>query len=346
MDGSYGSDLSNEEKRKVLKSHGYQMLELIGRGGFAMCYKVLSLQYNTIFVAKIITFKENKKNSSYVSVHAEISSLTHLICPNIITIFDYFAESNTFYLILEYCTGGSMKGIINKEGRLGLDALINYSTPILKALQKIHSNNIAHGDIKPDNILIDGHGRPKLADFGLSQHIGSKMTGDRIGGSLPYLPLEYFRKSTVDPFMADIWALGVTFYEMATGSLPWSVKSKISMRQSILDGIIIIPEYVDSRFSRIIKMMLNPNPKKRPSAEALLDNPLFSLIKSSNVNFYNRRSYPRMIHTILNSTKPIKPAASLLVSLLPSLKKHYEENRENRKSLNYHILSGHNTFKY
>lgn len=294
------NDPIDEETLSVLLlKHGYQLQNKIGSGGFATCYTVRSQKYNKIYVAK--TSKINRDASRMlctnneatllpVSVVAEIESLIHIVHTNVIQIFDYFIEQDSyFFIILEYCTGGSIQDFVKNHGPLPLPQLIEYSKTILSTLKDIHALNIAHKDIKPANILIDAFGRPKLADFGLAQHLGSSNLDFRVGGSYQFLSPEYFKalsayKSTknraelckVDPFISDIWALGITFYFMATGQLPFIAESKTELQKMILNGLIIYPVHIHPRYKELLTAMLTTYPEKRPTIDKLLKLKIFA----------------------------------------------------------------------
>lgn len=297
------NDHNIDEISQLLEKHEYKFLEVLGSGSFAKCYKVLSTKYNQIFAAKTMKITHQNQNvlsqttgnsKLPISVVAEIDSLVNIIHPNVIHIFEFFLEENDyFFIILEYCTGGSIADLVKKNGPLHHHQLYDISKQILRALKEIHSLKIAHKDIKPANILIDCHGRPKLADFGLAQHSGSENLDNRTGGSLPFMAPEYFsvnvRKSGgeqarhIDPFQADIWSLGITFYYMATGTLPYLWKTRDELKKMIARGAIMYPNTFSTHYKELLCGMLSPFPDKRKSIDELLEMPIFKS-KSMNSN--------------------------------------------------------------
>jgi len=259
-----------------VKINEYLFLEEIGSGGFSRVYKVKSERYGTIFAAKMITFDCETNERVLESYENEIAALKKLDHPNVIQLYSYFTDKNRLVLILEYCEKGTLADYLcNNEG-IKYDHMLYMCRQILDALDYCHSQCIAHRDIKPSNILIDSFGRPKLSDFGLSVELNSR---DRITNgdcSMFYAPPEVLKRISHSPFEADVWSLGVVFYLMFVGELPWPVSSFEGAKESILLGLFSVPPSDHPEFSSIIKKMIVLNPNKRITIRHLKENSLFS----------------------------------------------------------------------
>jgi serine/threonine protein kinase len=149
-----------------------------------------------------------------------------------------------------------------------------YYRQILSGLVFCHSRGVSHGDIKPHSILIDGHNRCKLADFGLSQHLNSSVTSRQFLGSRAFMAPEVMEKRPHDPFLADVWSLGVTFYWMAVGESPFPDESLL------LDAAwcgLPLPSsrMVGAQVRAMLRAMGQADPAKRMSTTALGERPFF-----------------------------------------------------------------------
>ncbi|OHS94546.1 hypothetical protein TRFO_39271 [Tritrichomonas foetus] len=257
----------------------------------------------------------------------ELYALTLLDHPNIIRVYDYFASNCYLFLILEYCNGGTLQDKINncesyKKGEApDPQVVFKIVESITSALKICHNSNIAHRDIKPENIFFDEYNRPKLADFGLSSLIGNDSMVNEACGSIGYLAPEIFansscppesqrkcennqknasinidflKNSTYDPYKADIWSLGVTFYVMLTGHLPFtsqssgpankaSLKNPLRVTNSLLPSKplkLSFPPNVDPRLAKMITSMLIFDPECRPSISQICQ---CEYIKKTNI---------------------------------------------------------------
>lgn len=264
----------------TLMKHNYELKEKIGSGGFASVYKCKNIRYNEIFCVKIIELPEDAKKSLSLSFDSEFQTLVKIIHPNIISIFDHFQSDHCLYLILEYCPNGSIADLITKNGGpLEFQQLIDLFRQILQAISYIHSIGIAHRDIKPQNILLDMRNRPKLADFGLAEFYQANSKGNgKFGGSLAYMAPELVLKKEFDPAAVDMWALGISFYQMSVGNLPWASSL---IHQEISTGFVFIPNTLDPQITALIRKMLQAEPCRRASADKLLEMPIFKMYDQS-----------------------------------------------------------------
>lgn len=253
-----------KDQEQVLLEHGYQVIEEIGKGGFAKVYKVLSLKYQQEFCCKIITTKSGK-DTYYQSFVAELDALKQLLHPNVITVYDYFIVNTLqFAIVLEYCPNGSIMSMIKKGILIQRRMLVEYSKQLISALSCLHSNKIAHHDIKPDNILIDSYGRIKLADFGLAEFYDTAETNAH-RGSISYCAPEVLAKGSYDPFKADIFSFGVTLYHISCGALPYTSTDTNTLRMAMESEMINPCEGIPRELFAVIKSCMRYNPNQRPT---------------------------------------------------------------------------------
>ncbi|OHT12620.1 Spindle assembly checkpoint kinase [Tritrichomonas foetus] len=274
-----------ERIKEVLSNRGYQLLSTIGSGSYATAFTIKSLRYDTVFVAKVIYNKEKDASTLNEAYQAEMLTLLSLNHPFVIHLYEYFTDNNMLYIILEYCERGSLMNMIRKNGPINPINLKEFCHQILKGLQYIHSQNIAHRDIKPDNIFVTYKNTVKIADFGFSQYVETGQKIDDCRGSIAYCSPEILKKAVFDPFKADIWALGVTFYVMATGKAPFTGNTPNALRHSIEMGIFLMPSNIDESFADMIKKMIVIDPARRLTPNQLLEHDYFKSEKRGPLSY-------------------------------------------------------------
>ena len=268
-------NLSEEEIciSEDLSKHGYDLIKLIGKGGFSYCYLVYSRKFSMNFVCKVITVTDEPGGLINKSFQNEFQALTSVMHPNIIKIYSAFAEANREYLILEYCPFGDLQNYVKKNGPLkSVSEILRYLTMILDALKFLESQHIAHNDIKPANLLIDMHHRIKLTDFGLAQILQSHKTCcEMFAGSLPFLAPEMLAKQCHNPIKTDVWAFGVTLFYLVTSNYPFDSSSIQSLQKTQKYGYYQYNTNVPRFVKEIISRCLQVDPNKRATFSELYD---------------------------------------------------------------------------
>ena len=286
--------------------NNYEFLEIIGKGGFSIIYKVKSLKYNSFFAEKILKNNIEENNS-------ELIILKQLDHENIIRIYDFFTYNNNTIIILEYCPSKTLMQEISLDDYFSEKKFIELAIPITEAIFYIHSQGIAHRDIKPQNILFDEYGRPKVCDFGLSLDTKCKIENIKLQGTLSFMAPEIILNICKDYIKADIWSLGVTFYYIIFQKLPYNLLNTKNYKNSIYFSSITISNKINSNLRNLLKEMLTLDPNQRINIEIVLKKlkeikkncPFFKsqsihfdLIKSkksntfpiNSLNFYKKKS--------------------------------------------------------
>ncbi len=234
-----------------------EILDLLGAGGMGAVYKARQPRLNRLVALKIMVCPPGHAADFALRFEREAQVLARLNHPHIVTIHDFgdlpperTGDDPLFYFLMEYVDGTDLGQLIKSKELKPAQALA-IVPQICEALQYAHDQGITHRDVKPANILLDQNGTVKIADFGLAKMGGGSMeeammtgltqTGTAMGTPHYMAPEQWEHPETVD-HRADIYALGVVFYEMLTGERPAGVfepPSKCSPVDKKLDGVVM-----------------------------------------------------------------------------------------------------------
>jgi predicted Ser/Thr protein kinase len=202
-----------------------EILEHLGRGGMGVVYKARQRHLNRLVAVKILPPSVGDDPAFAERFTREAQALAQLNHPNIVQVYDFGRTDEFFYFVMEYVDGVNLRALI-RDGKLSPEQALRIVPQICDALQFAHDEGIVHRDIKPENILVDKKGRVKIADFGLAKLLGRaaddlSLTGTgQLMGTLGYMAPEQLQEAHTVDHRADIYSLGVVFYEMLTGKLP------------------------------------------------------------------------------------------------------------------------------
>jgi tRNA A-37 threonylcarbamoyl transferase component Bud32 len=202
-----------------------EILDLIGQGGMGAVYKARQVRLDRPVALKVLPPEEGRDPAFAERFLREARALARLNHPQIVTVHDFGEAGGYYYFLMEYVGGVDLRQAL-RAGRFTPAQALAIVPQLCDALQYAHDKGVVHRDIKPENVLLDEHGRIKIADFGLAKLLGRapvdpSLTGTRqVLGTPHYMaPEQMERPATVD-HRADIFSLGVLFYEMLTGELP------------------------------------------------------------------------------------------------------------------------------
>ncbi|OHT16525.1 CAMK family protein kinase [Tritrichomonas foetus] len=288
-------DLKQNQIIQTLSEHQYTYRRPLSHLSFGRYHLIYSEKYHQEFVVEIIVGPPKHKNGN-----TEVTALVTLIHQNIIHLYEYFSDDELLYLILEYCPGGNLEEYVKSNGPLKSQKLYLICKQLISALDYSHSLKIPHCDIRPANILIDVNDRPKIIGFGKMHPYD-----DPLPESRPYMAPEKISYSSHDPMKADIWSLGVCFYYLATGELPWQTKTESSLRTMISIGKIPSNTISDQEFLKIIKKMVRVAPNQRVDWKTIMSEPIFNIEKKKpqkKVTLYLSKSLDKC--TIFRTVQP------------------------------------------
>lgn len=273
----------------------FEGLEEIGRGKDTMIYKGVCMKPIGVSqeigktVAIKVYFKNKVTHTKLRAIKREVAMMAFMErkgVPNIVKALTAFADDLHYYIVMEYCEGGDLlEWILKRKKALHeRDALASIVVPLLNALCQIHSMGIIHRDIKLENIFLGKDLRVLLGDFGLTMSSHQESAISPVG-TVEYMapevlaipPVDMIMSKAVDPSMirpnddkVDIWALGVTLFELVTGKLPFNGKDKTAIKRAITGyQLASFPDCVSIGCRNIILDMLTYRAEDRPSAFTL-----------------------------------------------------------------------------
>ena len=252
----------------------------MGAGSFASVYKVRHKASKEICAAKIIRMA-GKMPNEFASIKDEVDILKDAAHPNMVTLYATYKRASKVWIIMEYCGGGSIQSLYQKLRRpLSEDEIKYIIREMLQGLDHMHSHGIIHRDIKGGNVLLTHKGEVKLADFGVSAQLSHSAQRKKTLVGTPYwmAPEVIYESATYDS-KADIWSLGITCIEMAEMSPPnakMDPKMAMYMTPSMPAPSLRNPHKWSSAFQDFVRLTLQKNPSRRPSAAALLSHPFLA----------------------------------------------------------------------
>jgi serine/threonine-protein kinase len=248
----------------------YRIVTPLGSGGFGAVY----LAEDTWIDKKVAIKIPHRQNIDFGELLREPRLLASLNHPNIVTVLTAEKQDNTFFIVMEYVAGETLEHIIEREGALDLARALDYTCQISNAMDHAHRQGVIHRDLRPGNVLVTENGMCKVADFGTSRFLEIAAHGTTVIGSPPYMAPEQFQGKAV--FSSDIYSLGVTMYQMLTGSLPYATPSAADLDRLIKGELTLPPRSRNRKIPKgisdiVMKAMAPEIPARYQRASEVLD---------------------------------------------------------------------------
>ncbi len=247
----------------------YKIIEKLGSGGTSIVYRGQDLLLNRMVTVKILR-EEYASNADFVRrFRHEAQAVASLSHSNIVAVYDVGFEENMHYIVMEFVEGESLKEYIRRKGAIPVPEACNIITQILAGVQHAHEHGIIHRDLKSHNILLSKDGRAKVTDFGIAVGMSDVTltynTSSRIMGSVHYISPEQVQGQAVTE-KSDIYSVGVIFYEMLTGRLPFLGETPISIAMQHVQGELILPHQINPKVPMGISYVVMRAMRKNPDA--------------------------------------------------------------------------------
>ena len=208
----------------------------IGQGRSSAVYRALDRTTGTRVALKILDPFVARDEASLERFRREVEIVRAVRHPNVIEVFDLLQDQGLHVICMEWVDGLDAKALLHRDGPLTVEAFLPLARRVLSAVEACHRAGVLHRDLKPQNLLIDRRGFPRLCDFGISKLDGAAdltKTGTAIG-TPEYMAPELFRSGRADP-RSDVYALGAVFYELLTGRPPYCGTSLASIMTQQLE---------------------------------------------------------------------------------------------------------------
>ena len=219
----------------------YTIEKQLGRGGMGAVYLVRHNILDSLFALKVLSLNSDSGNNSFVSRFIREAKLACKIKhPNLIEVHDAGKnpETGIFYIVMDYVPGGSVRDQLKKQPFLPLTESLRIVTEMASALEAAFQHGMVHRDIKPDNIMFAADGTAKLADLGIAKSLEEQDTmltmAASVFGTPAYMSPEQAKDSGKVDCRADIYSLGIVFYEMLSGRRPYEGKSTIQILSQVV----------------------------------------------------------------------------------------------------------------
>lgn len=274
-----------------------EILDVVGQGGMGTVFRARQKALNRIVALKILAQNLADQTGFAERFQREAQTLAQLNHPNIVTVHEAGKNGPFYYLLMEYVEGTDLRSAMRTQALAPTQAL-EVVQHICSALQYAHEQGIVHRDIKPENVLLDKTGKVKIADFGLAKLLRSE-SGERslthtnqVMGTLHYMAPEQLEKPTAVDHRADIYSLGVVFYELLTGHLPVGRFKPPSTDSG-----------VDARLDEVVLRALEREPDERYQSA----NQVGSEVQRINSSWSVQRTAAQLAPEAAIPTRPAKP---------------------------------------
>lgn len=287
---------------EIINSQGYTIMrneKPLGTGSFAVVFRAIDNKFKTTVAVKVSHYpndhglddvKKKDKKKAMRAIKKELFAFLQIVHPHIIRMYHFFfvagPTQTNLYLFMQFGAGGDLSTLLKMKGPFDESTCRLWMAQILSAMTYLHTQNIAHRDLKLNNIMLDSHDDILIADFGLSHLVsdgGGLLEAKTYCGTPPYMAPEVFEKrfnrnlmnKAYDPFAVDVWALGVILYVLMTTLYPFEIGKQGKALRKMKSGKKVRFDMSKMRAppSSLIEDWLtkvfNPNPKKRPKITEL-----------------------------------------------------------------------------
>ena len=267
----------------------YEIIRSIGEGGMANVYLGFDTILDRNVAIKVLRGDLSNDEKFVRRFQREALSASSLAHPNIVEMYDVGEDDGTYYIVMEYVEGKTLKQLLKKRGTLTLSEAIDIMSQLTDGMAHAHDSYIIHRDLKPQNIMIKDDGQIKITDFGIAMALNATQLTqtNSVMGSVHYLPPEQASGKGCT-IKSDIYSMGIIFYELLSGSLPFRGENAVEialkhMREplpSLREDHPEIPQSIEN----IIRRATAKNPKNRYETAREMHEDLLTALDDERMN--------------------------------------------------------------
>ncbi len=247
----------------------YRIVALQGRGGMGEVYRAEDLKLGNVVALKFLPASLQNDAAALAGFHAEVRNARQVSHPNVCRVYDIGEVNGQHFLTMEYIDGEDLASLLRRIGRLPADKALETAHQICAGLAAAHDCGLLHRDLKPANIMLDGRGRVRITDFGLALSHEDATGRSETAGTPAYMAPEQIGKGEAS-VRSDIYSLGLVFYELFTGRVPYQATTPTEWRRAHLESSPRTPSSVvkdiDPVVESAILRCLQKDPALRPSS--------------------------------------------------------------------------------
>jgi len=254
-----------DERRGTIFAGRYRLERKLGSGGMADVWLAEDQELGRKVAIKMLHERYANDVQFVERFRREATHAAGLSHPNVVSIYDRGEAEGSYFIVMEYVEGRTLKELIVTRGPCPVPVAVSYTRQVLAALRYAHRNGIVHRDIKPHNVLVDHEGRVKVADFGIARAGSSQMTeAGSIIGTAQYLSPEQARGAPVDE-SSDLYSTGIVLYELLTGKVPFTGETPVEIAMKHLSQVPEAPSAIRPEIPRDLDLVVLRALAKEPA---------------------------------------------------------------------------------
>eukprot|EP01097_Dermamoeba_algensis_P007392 TRINITY_DN4661_c0_g1_i1.p1 TRINITY_DN4661_c0_g1~~TRINITY_DN4661_c0_g1_i1.p1 ORF type:complete len:391 (-),score=55.64 TRINITY_DN4661_c0_g1_i1:270-1442(-) len=262
--------------------HHFKLGRVLGKGSYGKVFAITLKESKKFFAMKLLNKKDIIEKKMVKSILYERELLSSIEHPFIVNLYYAYQNEDELCMVVDLMTGGDLRFHLEKDHRFSEERVRFYACCCILCLEYLHSKNVIHRDLKPDNLLLDAEGYCHITDFNISVHVKPGTEVKNYAGTAPYMAPEIYKRIPYGNEV-DYWSLGATLYELLMGKLPFDgTKDKL---EALITGTTEVP--FSSGLSQLtisfLQGLLERDPAKRLKSPGIRNHPFFQGIRWDDI---------------------------------------------------------------